>query len=293
MKNYLYFYLQSEHVQQIIKKYSIGATIIHASKAIPHIEVILPPIETQKKIADILEKTEQLRTKRESANYITNKILRAVFLQMFGDPSANPKGWETELLGSLLENRLMHGKSLIRAKVRNTPPGIPVLKLSALTDYGFDPSKIKYYENLSSNELKLWSLKKNDILISRSNTIDLVGRVGRYTGQPYPCIFPDLMIKVEPNTKIINPIYLEFYLRTSFVKKFFQRRARGTSGSMPKISNKDILDVEVCVPSIKLQNEFVLKIEKIEKIKEKQYQSTQEINQLFNTLMFKTFNVEH
>lgn len=162
------------------------------------------------------------------------------------------------------------------------------MKLSSLTEYGYDPTKIKYY-NESPEKIEKHLLKQDEILISRSNTIELVGRVGRYNNEPKPCIAPDLIIKIRANPKVIEPAYLEFYLRTNLVRTFFQSRARGTSGSMKKISNDDVKSVEVLIPPISLQKKFGLIVTRYSKLQKSQKNSYQEILNAINLLLFKSF----
>ena len=61
-------------------------------------EIPLPPLEEQKRIAAILDKADALRRKRQQAIDLTDRLLRSIFLDMFGDPVTNPKGWEVEPL---------------------------------------------------------------------------------------------------------------------------------------------------------------------------------------------------
>ncbi|MHB8546322.1 MAG: restriction endonuclease subunit S [Nitrosotalea sp.] len=252
-------------------------------------EIPIPTLDVQNKIILILDSIIEAKTKRQKILSLTHSLAKTYFLDIFGDPYDNPKGWETKLLGSILRERISHGKSLERKNVSLEPPGFPVLKLSALTDDVLNSSQFKYYRDSKEN-LKPWFLIKDDILISRSNTIDLVGRIGRYVGEPNHCIASDLMIRVRPDTNIIEPPYLEFYLQTPFVKKFFQRRARGTSGSMPKISNKDVLDVDVRIPPRDIQQKFVIFNEKTIHLRNKVTQSINLINALLDSIRNQAFN---
>jgi type I restriction enzyme S subunit len=284
---YLYYWLRSKYA--LLNQRTRGSAIPHVDKKLlQDLLIPIPERETQERIASILDKAEKVLQKRQSANDITARVMNSVFLKMFGDPVTNPMQWRTELLDNLLTNRLVHGKSIVREKVSNSPSGIPLLRLSALTENGLDSSQIKYY-NDSSPEVAGWYLKKDDILISRSNTLELVGRVGRYTGQPNPCISPDLMIRAQIDSRKAEPNYIEFYLRTGFVRKFLRSRARGTSGSMPKISNTDIRDIEVCVPPLELQKRFVSICGRIESIRERQKESKIQIKTIFDSLMSKAF----
>ena len=102
----------------------------------------------------------------------------------------------------------------------------------------------------------LW-VKKNDILIERSNTPELVGISVIYEGHDNQFIFPDLMIRVRVNEEQILSKFLSLYLSSGKVRKYFQNRAKGISNSFPKISQNDINELEIPFPDVPKQQEIV------------------------------------
>lgn len=79
------------------------ATIAHfPAIKVKAFEVPLPPLPEQRRIADILDKADAIRRKRKEAIALTDELLRSAFLEMFGDPVTNPKGWPTDTIGNLL-----------------------------------------------------------------------------------------------------------------------------------------------------------------------------------------------
>lgn len=291
-RDFLFYFLRSPDFVKTATERSTGANLPRISPdSLLSILIPLPPIETQRKLAQILLKSDELLRKRAAVNGLTNRIVQSTFLKMFGDPSTNQFGWLTRPLSSILAAPLAHGLSLSREKVRERNVGIPVLRLGALAEDGFDSVQIKNYDE-GLERVRDWLLEPNDILISRSNTIELVGRVGRYSGDPPVCIYPDLMIRVRARPDETYPEYLEHYLRSAFVRKFFRRRARGTSGSMPKISNTDVSQVPVHLPPLERQEQFSLFVRETEGLQRKQIQSSREIKELFHSLMQRAFRGE-
>lgn len=101
-----------------------------------------------------------------------------------------------------------------------------------------------------------YGLEIGDILVSRSNTRELVGLAGMYNGKPKKCIYPDLMMRVKTDEKIVSRYYLSNWLRHPISRIYFMSQARGTSGSMVKI-NQDILEnMLIPVPPLKEQNKI-------------------------------------
>jgi type I restriction enzyme S subunit len=128
-----------------------------------------------------------------------------------------------------------------------------VLGLDALTEHGFTPAGRK---PAPADDLKLAGneLLVNDILISRSNTRERVGYAGIYQGDPTPCFYPDLMMRVRVDHSRIRPHYLDLLLQSEFARRFFQSRAGGTSGSMVKIKERDVRQLPVILPDVDEQD---------------------------------------
>lgn len=147
-------------------------------------------------------------------------------------------------LGSLLEVPPQNGYSPICS---DAPTGKWVLGLAALDGYGLDLAGAKPAP-LDDPLVDRFQLKPGDFLISRSNTLDKVGRVGVFDGGLDNCTFPDLMMRFRPDPKKISPEYLEAFLRSEGVTKFIQQHATGTSGSMKKINQRVVESIPVLLP---------------------------------------------
>ena len=136
-------------------------------------EIPLPPLPEQKRIAAILDKADQLRQKRQQAIGLADEFLRSVFLDMFGDPVTNPKGWETTTLPAhgFFKNGLNFGRNELGASVRYLGVG----------DFKSRES-IKDMQCLGHVELNAlpsdeYLLKNGDLIFVRSNgNKALVGR---------------------------------------------------------------------------------------------------------------------
>ncbi|MFJ9508959.1 hypothetical protein ACIRPZ_34860 [Streptomyces anulatus] len=112
--------------------------------------------------------------------------------------------------------------------------GVQMLGLGCLTPDGFEPRQLKNAPGYVSEDHSS-ILIDGDILMSRANTRDLVGLVGRYRDVGTPCIYPDLMMRLRVKANCL-PEFLELILRSSSVRQNIQSLAQGTSESMVKIS---------------------------------------------------------
>lgn len=101
-RDYLYLILSSEVFQSVLQQQMKGGIQKHLGhQTISRQEIPLPPLAEQKRIAVILDKADAIRQKRQQAIKLADEFLRSVFLEMFGDPVTNPKGWEVKSFGDL------------------------------------------------------------------------------------------------------------------------------------------------------------------------------------------------
>ena len=143
-------------------------------------------------------------------------------------------------------------KNLLTKPVRNgyspvcsdTESGNWVLGLGALNGNGFDPSQKK---PAPPNDQKIqdFLLSKGDFLVSRSNTLDKVGRASLFRGEIDNCAYPDLMMRFRVDEKKVDLEYLDTYLRTENIRYYFQIHAAGSSGSMVKITKSTLEETPI------------------------------------------------
>ncbi|MCD8417835.1 restriction endonuclease subunit S [Tenacibaculum finnmarkense genomovar finnmarkense] len=193
--------------------------------------------------------------------------------------------------------------NLILQKPRNgySPPGVNYitevksLSLSATTSGKFNASKVKYLDiEKPKNDSHLW-LKKGDILIQRSNSLDYVGTSAIYDGEDDDFIYPDIMMKIQVNEKIDNS-YMNYVLSSSKIRTYYKDNATGTAGNMPKINQVVVSNTPICYPPKEEQTEIVKRVEnlfsKADAI-ENQYKTLKEkIDRLPQAILAKAFKGE-
>ncbi|MFE2313728.1 restriction endonuclease subunit S [Streptomyces sp. NPDC059441] len=155
-------------------------------------------------------------------------------------------------LGSLLTQKPKNGYS-----PKDVPgwTGLQALGLGCLTATGFAPVQLKNVPDTALARRSL--LADGDLLMSRANTRELVGLVGRFTGTGHDCIYPDLMMRLRPDEALCLPAYLEIVLRSDRVRRDVRAGARGTSDSMVKISAPLVEGLEIPLPRIEEQHQIV------------------------------------
>lgn len=283
---FVYYYLKGN--MRFLEQGFRGAGLKHLSRHhMNDILIPLPPLATQKKIVSIIEKAEKLKESREEADRLTDELLKAVFYDMFGDPVKNEKKWERKKFEEILSIPLNHGWSPVCS---DESVGIPVFSLANLRDDGLNNEITKYY---SGEPPKIGlDLESDDLLISRSNTPELVGRVGRYMNKPKRVIYPDLMIRARINKHVANPIFIEKILQILGRNGTIKKMAHGSSGSMVKISQKTLITLDILSPPLQLQNKFGKISIDFTNLKDLQIESKKKIEDLTNAFIQKAFSGE-
>lgn len=159
---------------------------------------------------------------------------------------------EPVLLGDLLAKPLRNGLSA----PASSSGSIRVVTLTAVTKSEFVDAHSKLIEPGDRSVDGLW-MKPGDIFIQRSNTPELVGTAALYNGGERWAIFPDLLIRVRVDGTRVYPSYVELVLRSTALRRYFQRAAQGVAGSMPKISQPTVEAAEIPVPPIERQEAIV------------------------------------
>ena len=283
------YYLLKHSKPAFVKAGSGGAQPNISGTFLKNFEIPLPPLEVQKRIAAILDKADAIRQKRKQAINLADEFLRRVFLDMFGDPVTNPKGWE--------ERKLITGLSKVQsgwsAKGESYPCAsneLGVLKVSAVTSGYFKEHENKFVSREIVPEGKsLLFPKKGDLLFSRANTRELVAATCIVTRDYDNVFLPDKLWKVEPN-EYLMPEFLHMLIQQPRFKERLTSQATGSSGSMLNISKSKFEQTMSIFPSIEEQIKFKDIYWKVMKSLASLETSETKVGDFFNSLSQKAFS---
>ncbi|MVO18582.1 hypothetical protein GO984_22490 [Rhodobacteraceae bacterium CY05] len=240
-------------------------TVKHLSvKSIRAIEVPDINPSEQRRIAAILDKADAIRRKRERALTLADDFLKSTFLEMFGDPSENPKNYPVENFASILSIPLRNG---ISPSSRGTVLA-RVLTLSAITGDHFDEKQEKEGKFLVPISAKD-TVNDSDFYICRGNgSPDLIGK-GYYATQTIPgTAFPDTMIAAKPNPTKVTRAFLEGIWNSPFVRNQILEAARTTNGTF-KINQTAAGAIKIPVPPMEAQKRFQTILDRVRQSNEK------------------------
>ena len=133
--------------------------------------------------------------------------------------------------------------------------------LSATTKGVFDPTAYKFIDADIPKDSYLW-VRKDDVLIQRSNSLDYLGMSCVYRGEDCQFVYPDLMMKVRVNGAI-NLEYFDYALKSHVTHKYFVDHATGTAGNMPKINGEVVMLTPIPLPPLAEQKRIVAKVKEM------------------------------
>ena len=253
---------------------------------IKRFEIPLPPLDEQRRIAAILDKADAVRRKRKEAIALTEDLLRSAFLEMFGDPVTNPKGWNTTTLGKVLVD-IESGWSPKCDPREAEKEEWGVLKLGAVTygEYNESEHKTLLPEHTPRPDIEV---QQGDLLFSRKNTYELVG-ASAYVYQTRPkLMLPDLIFRLCCKAEA-DSVYIWQTLSQKTVRSQLTRLASGSSGSMPNISKSRLRTLTIPVPPLSLQQEYRSVAHGLWMNRQRQEKNCELIENLFNALLQRAF----
>ena len=288
---YLYYWVRSPYFVQDMVRRSTGASYPAVTDSIVKAyNIPLPSLEEQKRIAAILDKAETIRRKRKEAIALTEELLRSTFLDMFGDPVTNPKGWKVMAMSDVV-SQIEAGWSAKAEERQCNLDEWGVLKISAVTSGVFNPNEHKAIDNPTFKKKPIIP-KKGDLLFSRANTRELVAATCLVESDCERLFLPDKLWRIQTNPNVANVEYLRFLLADPKYRSLLARKATGTSGSMLNVSQAKLLSMDAPVPDINIQVKFANILWRIYKLKERTEKSFNTLNRNFNSLLQKAFRGE-
>ncbi|PEI85567.1 restriction endonuclease subunit S [Bacillus toyonensis] len=284
---YMYYFLPRE--LQKIEDTTSFVTVKHLSvKQIKDIEMSLPPIEEQKKIALILSKAQTLIEKRKEAIAKLDELVQSVFSSMFGDPIKNEKGWEQVSLNNIGETI---GGLQVTSKRSIHPIEVPYLRVANVFRDFLNLSEIKFMQ-VTQREFDRTKLVAGDILIVEGHgNQNEIGRSAVWDDSIQGCVHQNHLIKFRANRKWVNPVFVSAFLNSPSGRRQLLKYSNTTSG-LNTISTTTVKKLIVYLPPLELQNKFEFIIGRIKEEKKQMEQSLSELQINLQSLLQHAFKGE-
>lgn len=276
--NKQYFVYAVQHKLQEMETKAHGATMKHiVKKDFDNTVIPFPTLEEQEEIAKIINHASGIIFARQQQLQKLDELVKARFVEMFGDPVRNPMQWDTYPLEECLE-RIDNGKSFICSDKPRTDNNPAILKLSAATygDYRPHENKALLDESLFVESAEVHA---GDLLFTRKNTPELVGMAAYVQNTPSKLMMPDLIFRLVPNEKV-NAVFLWQLINCKEFRPVIQAISGGSAKSMSNISKERLGKIKVICPPRELQDSLIPFVKQLDK--SKVVESIHRMNVLFN-----------
>jgi type I restriction enzyme S subunit len=285
---FVFYYLSSDlflsKIPNITKKSVNQASFTVTS--FKELEIPLPPLAEQKRIAAILDKADAIRRKRQQAIQLADDFLRAVFLEIFGDPVTNPKGLEVKPMQKLIK---IQGGYAFKSE-DFSESGIPVVKIGNANKVGFTTKGISFIQPDNPNKLKQYELYAGDLLMSLTGTVgkDDYANVTEVTDEYDMYYLNQRVAKISVINGQITKNFIKHYLAHPKIKSEITKNNRGVRQA--NIGNADIYELSVPVPSNSMLEKFDMLVEQASLLITKIDSAPSQNDSFFNALSQKVFS---
>ena len=265
-----------------IERRTAFVTVKHLSaKELNKLQLVVPDLSTQNKVAEILSRLEKIIGLRRQELKRLDDLIKARFVEMFGDPILNPKGWEMVAVGDIVTD-VRYGTS----KPAVEGGKYPYLRMNNLTSDGHLDLKDLKYIDISDDEIEKCVVRKGDVLFNRTNSIELVGKTAVFD-LPEDMVIAGYIIRVRLNEKLLPEIFSQ-YMNLEAIKSILRGMAKGAV-NQANINAQELQSIKVYIPSIELQNQFVEMKEQVDKSKVAIQKALDKTQMLFDSLMQEYF----
>jgi type I restriction enzyme, S subunit len=251
-----------------------------------NLEIPLPPLEQQQRIAQVLDAVDSLLAKRREGLKKLEVLLKSVFLEMFGDPVTNPKGWSIQEIGEFCK---VKGGLQITPARKDNPLEVPYLRVANVYRDQLNLTEIKTIR-VTEAEFIRSKLEKNDLLLVEGHgNADEIGRSSVWDGSIEDCVHQNHLIRVQTDHQKCLPAYLSAFLNSSGGRKQLIQSGNTTSG-LNTISANTVRGVKVLIPPLELQILYVKRQQNILKSRIQNIQNLSSLEKLFASLQHQAFN---
>lgn len=238
-------------------------------------------IDEQQFIVDAMSSAERAISIKNEQYANLESFVKSRFIEMFGEPFLNPKGWESAKIADVV-NEVRYGTS--RPAVDGGK--YPYLRMNNLTfDGHLDLTDLKYID-IPDSEIEKCIVRKGDVLFNRTNSVELVGKTCVFDLDD-DMVIAGYIIRVRLNEKML-PAFLSTYMNSAILKGHLRGMAKGAV-NQANINAQELQGIEIYLPPIELQQQFADFVEQVEKAKQVIKEQFEQLEILKKSLMQKYF----
>lgn len=285
-RRYLYRWFSSEYVQETLRSFGQKTTNISNLNIgrCERLQLPLPPLEEQRRIAAILDQAETLRTQRRQALAHLDALTQSLFLDMFGDPVANDHKWKLEKLGNLT-SKMGSGSTPSGGDAAYKAEGISLIRSLNVHDGDFRYKNLAHIDEVQAGKLSNVQVAADDVLLNITGAS--VARVCRAPADVLPARVNQHVMIVRPKPSL-DCIFLERMLLSDAMKRSLLQIG-GSGATREAITKAQAEELLVPLPPLSLQKNFATRIQAIESLKATHRGALTQLDALFASLQQRAF----
>lgn len=290
-KHFLYYCLSAPVTYAKFKSMAVGGVVNNLnSEMVRNVEIPLPPLEEQRRIAALLDKVSNLIGKRRAQLDKLDLLVKARFMEMFGDPVLNPYGYVVQSLQSLINDGVItyhldgnHGGDYPRNE-EFVDSGVPYIGANCISKGKVDFRYAKYLTSERAGKLRKGIAQNGDVLFAHNAT---VGPVAVLETEEPKVILSTSLTAYRCNPNVILPNYLKVYMQSQgFIRQYSEEMKQTTRNQVPITAQKKYLFL---LPPMALQTQFNAFVVQTDKSKLTIQQSLDKLEILKKALMQQYF----
>ena len=287
-KEFLVHLLRSDDFLEYTKTCSSRTNIPKINRnALFAYQALLPPLQEQRRLATILDKANAIRQKREEGTRLTEALLRSAFLEMFGDPVRNERGWPVVKVREAGDVQLGRQRAPKYQTGNHTRPYIRVANV-------FE-DRIDLSDHLSmdfnASDFTTFRLRHGDILLNEGQSTELVGRPAMWRDELPLCCFQNTLVRFRSNTKMTVPEFaLEVFLY--YLRKGQFARISSKTSSVAHLGAGRFAEMPFPLPPLETQHEYATRRQRAYEALKQRRKQLQESKLLFSSLVQRAFRGE-
>ena len=287
LPEYLFFFTRAKTFVDGLSSLVAGALYPAVSDSqVLDQELPLPPLPEQGRIVDLLSRAEGIVRLRREAEKKAAELIPALFLDMFGDPGGNPKGWPEQRLGNIAA--VVSGVTKGRKFGDKKTVEVPYLRVANVQAGHINLSEVKTIEVLPQEVIQL-ALQHGDVVLTEGGDFDKLGRGALWEHNIPNCIHQNHVFRVRLDMSIALPEFFVTYLQAGKAREYFLLCAKRTT-NLASINMTQLRDLPVVLPALQIQQSFVDRFRDARSIQDQQSAATVKAQSAFDALLSGVFS---
>ncbi len=262
-RGYLFHWVRRQHVIDALMAKNTGARMPRADMSVLlDMAIPLPPLDEQRRIVGLLDRAAEIRRRADAARAKARAIIPALFLDTFGDPATNPKGWPVMTLGDTIISGPQNG---LYKPATDYGSGVRILRIDSFDDGTIANQGALKRLRLDQETTDKFELSEGDIVVNRVNSPPQLGKSVLIPRLEEPVVFESNMMRMRVNSDLLLPPVLGVMLQLNSVRQALIKNAKHAI-NQSSINQGDVTGITVFAPPIPLQSVFAEHIQRIDAV---------------------------